>query len=323
MRKFIKTFSKIVSFLWILLIFIPIAIIYTLSKQVPSRFYKELNLIDYETPLTRDYFEIESVLEMETYDKDSRVKVYKTSSIYDTFNHRFVKSIAVDENENVAVLQEHYPGIAGVSIFNRDWNFICGYTIIWWEGEYIEWNSECLNIVKSNNRFVSIDIDNDTFALGYPVNESFYPYAQNEYNFKGGTLKLANKEDEEDIKRGIEVGLTLGKLDVGQSVVIQQGLVLGVEGIEGTDKLILRCADYKRKGKSPILVKLRKPTQDMRVDLPTIGVKTVENAYQSGFSGIAIHEGNTLVVNQEEVVALANKYKMFIKAITPTEYDIC
>ena len=196
MRKFIKTFSKIVSFLWILLIFIPIAIIYTLFKQVPSRFYKELNLIDYETPLTRDYFKIESVLEMETYDKDSRVKVYKTSSIYDTFNHRFVKSIAVDENENVAVLQEHYPGIAGVSIFDRDWNFICGYTIIWWEGEYIEWNSECLNIVKSNNRFVSIDIDNDTFNLGHPVNESFYPYARNEYSFKGGTLKLANKDDE-------------------------------------------------------------------------------------------------------------------------------
>lgn len=137
------------------------------------------------------------------------------------------------------------------------------------------------------------------------------------------TKQKPSKEDEQDIKRGIEVGFTLGRLDVGQSVVIQQGLVLGVEGIEGTDKLIIRCADYKRKGKSPILVKLRKPTQDMRVDLPTIGIKTIENAHKSGFSGIAIHEGNTLIVNQEEVVKLADKYKMFIKAITPTEYDIC
>ena len=104
---------------------------------------------------------------------------------------------------------------------------------------------------------------------------------------------------------------------------MQQGLVLGLEGIEGTDKLIIRCKDYKRQGKAPILVKLRKPEQDMRVDLPTIGVKTVENAYQSGFKGIAIHAGNTLIVNEKETINLANKYKMFIKAITPTEYDIC
>ncbi len=137
------------------------------------------------------------------------------------------------------------------------------------------------------------------------------------------TKQKPTKEDENDIKRGIEVGLTLGRLDVGQSVVIQQGLVLGVEGIEGTDKLITRCSEYKRKGKNPILVKLRKPQQDMRVDLPTIGIKTIENAHNSGFSGIAIHTGNTLIVNQEEVVKLANKYKMFIKGITPTEYNIC
>ena len=132
-----------------------------------------------------------------------------------------------------------------------------------------------------------------------------------------------SKEDEEDIRRGVEVAFNLGKLDVGQSVVTQQGLVLGLEGIEGTDKLIIRCKDYKRKGKAPILVKLRKPEQDMRIDLPTIGVKTIENAHNSGFSGIAIHEGNTLIVNQEEVVKLANKYKMFIKSINPAEYDIC
>ena len=137
------------------------------------------------------------------------------------------------------------------------------------------------------------------------------------------TKEKPSKEDNEDIRRGIEVATTLGRLDVGQAVVIQQGLVLGVEGIEGTDKLILRCNDYKRKGKSPVLVKLRKPQQDMRVDLPTIGMKTVENAHKSGFKGIAVHAGNTLVVNQEETVKLANKYKMFIIGVTPSEYGVC
>ena len=135
------------------------------------------------------------------------------------------------------------------------------------------------------------------------------------------TKVAPSKEDEEDIRRGIEVASTLGRLDVGQSTVIQQGLVLGVEGIEGTDKLILRCSDYKRKGKAPILVKLRKPQQDMRIDLPTIGTLTVENAYKSGFKGIAIHAGNTLIVNKDETISLANKYKMFIKAIIPSEYE--
>lgn len=135
------------------------------------------------------------------------------------------------------------------------------------------------------------------------------------------TKKKPDKEDEEDIRRGVEVATALGKLDVGQSVVIQQGLVLGVEGIEGTDKLILRCSDYKRKGKQPVLVKMRKPQQDMRIDLPTIGVKSIENAYKSGYKGLAVHAGNTLIVNQPEVVALADKYGMFIKGINPAEYE--
>ncbi|MCM1324478.1 MAG: UDP-2,3-diacylglucosamine diphosphatase LpxI [Acetobacter sp.] len=137
------------------------------------------------------------------------------------------------------------------------------------------------------------------------------------------TKKKTDKDDEEDIRRGVEVAFELGRLDIGQSVVIQQGLVLGVEGVEGTDKLICRCADYARKGKSPVLVKLRKPQQDMRIDLPTIGTKTIENAHLSGFKGIAVHAGNTLIVNEEEVIKLANKYGMFIKGIIPAEYGKC
>ncbi len=137
------------------------------------------------------------------------------------------------------------------------------------------------------------------------------------------TKKSPNNEDEEDIRRGIEVASVLGRLDVGQSVIVQQGLVLGLEGIEGTDKLILRCADYKRKGKEPILVKLRKPQQDFRIDLPTIGINTIENAHKSGLKGIAVHAGNTLIVNEKEVIKLADKYGIFIEGIIPSEYSSC
>lgn len=120
-----------------------------------------------------------------------------------------------------------------------------------------------------------------------------------------------------DIARGADVASVLGKLDVGQSVVVQQGLVLGVEGIEGTDELIRRCGAYRRKGDGGVLVKIRKPNQDMRIDLPTIGVRTVENAHNSGLRGIAVHAGNALVVGEEDVVRLADKYKMFIVGINP------
>lgn len=123
-----------------------------------------------------------------------------------------------------------------------------------------------------------------------------------------------------DIKRGVEVAMELGRLDVGQSVIVQQGLVLGLEGIEGTDRLIKRCAEYKRKGDGGVLVKLRKPQQDMRIDLPTIGTFTIQNAKDSGLRGIAVHAGNGLIVDESEVIKLANKEGLFIIGINPADY---
>lgn len=122
-----------------------------------------------------------------------------------------------------------------------------------------------------------------------------------------------------DIRRGMEVASELGRLDIGQAVIVQQGLVLGVEGIEGTDELIRRCGDYRRKGDGGVLVKLRKPQQDMRIDLPTIGARTVERAHESGLRGIAVHTGNGLIVDEAEVIRLADKYGLFVMGVTPGE----
>lgn len=133
------------------------------------------------------------------------------------------------------------------------------------------------------------------------------------------TKHKPDKQALADISRGVEVARELGKLDVGQAVIVQQGLVLGVEGIEGTDKLIERCGTYQRKGVGGVLVKLRKPQQDMRIDLPTIGTKTIENLHSTGMRGIAIHAGNALIVNEAEVIALADKYSMFICGIEPED----
>ena len=134
-----------------------------------------------------------------------------------------------------------------------------------------------------------------------------------------GTV-LPTSADERDITRGFEVAKLLGKADVGQSVIVQQGLVLAVEGIEGTDELIRRCGEYRRKGCGGVLVKLRKPQQDMRIDLPTIGPRSVERAKASGLRGIAVHAGNGLIVDEAEVIRLADKYGIFVMGVNPGDY---
>lgn len=122
-----------------------------------------------------------------------------------------------------------------------------------------------------------------------------------------------------DIARGIAVVRALGAVDVGQGAVVQQGLVLGVEAIEGTDALLARCAGLRREGPGGVLVKLVKPGQDRRLDLPTIGPVTVQGAVAAGLSGIAIEAGGTILVNRPATVAAADAAGLFLLALHPDE----
>lgn len=118
-----------------------------------------------------------------------------------------------------------------------------------------------------------------------------------------------------DIERGQEVLQCLSSADVGQAIVVQQGLVLGIEAIEGTDGLIERASVLKRSGLGGVLVKFSKPQQEKRVDLPTIGVETIRRVAAAGLRGIAIEAGRTLIVNAEEVKELAAKNNLFVIGI--------
>lgn len=122
-----------------------------------------------------------------------------------------------------------------------------------------------------------------------------------------------------DVRRGIEVARGLGALDVGQSVVVQQGIVLGVEAIEGTDALLRRCAELRRPGPGGVLVKIAKPGQERRVDLPTVGIATVEAAAAAGLRGIAVEASGTLIVARDEVVARADALGLFLIGVAPDE----
>ena len=103
----------------------------------------------------------------------------------------------------------------------------------------------------------------------------------------------------------------LSDLDIGQSIVIQQQNVIGIECFEGTEKLIERCSKLKYKyGEKPILIKLKKINQTRKADLPTVGPDTIEQLYKAGFSGLVVDAENCLVLSVEKLIDLSNGFSM-------------
>ncbi|MEM6538343.1 MAG: UDP-2,3-diacylglucosamine diphosphatase LpxI [Pseudomonadota bacterium] len=134
-------------------------------------------------------------------------------------------------------------------------------------------------------------------------------------------------EDRADIKKAARLIAALGPYDVGQAAVVSQGLVLAIEAAEGTDAMLDRCAALppalKGDAAQPrgVLVKRPKPGQELRIDLPTIGTKTIEKASRAGLAGIAIEAGHALVMGTDEVRAKANDAGIFIYGFTPEELE--
>ncbi|CAO5676100.1 MAG: UDP-2,3-diacylglucosamine pyrophosphatase LpxI [Holosporales bacterium] len=120
-------------------------------------------------------------------------------------------------------------------------------------------------------------------------------------------------EDEEDINTGIHILKEISKLDIGQAVIIERGLVLGIEAIEGTKALIERILPLKRTNEFGVLVKMAKINQSFKADLPTIGVETIESVHQSKLKGIAIESHGTQILNREAVIQKSNDYGLFLK----------
>ena len=115
-----------------------------------------------------------------------------------------------------------------------------------------------------------------------------------------------------DIQRGIDVARALGAVDVGQGCIVQQGLVLAVEAVEGTDAMIARCSTLARPGPGGVLVKLVKPGQDRRADLPTIGPDTMRHAAAAGLRGVAFEAGGTILAEREASIAAADQAGLFL-----------
>ena len=127
--------------------------------------------------------------------------------------------------------------------------------------------------------------------------------------------KLPSKHDEIDIELGMQVIKSLSDLDIGQSVIAADGYVLGIEAAEGTDALIRRCELLRKTERGGVLVKMAKLTQDMRLDLPTIGPDTIFYLAKHGYNGLAIQKSGVIIVKPLETLSLLNEHDLFIRYI--------
>jgi DUF1009 family protein len=118
-----------------------------------------------------------------------------------------------------------------------------------------------------------------------------------------------------DIAFGWDLAKEMGRLDVGQSVSVKDRAVLAVEAIEGTDRAIARAGDLCRSG-GFVVVKVAKPQQDMRFDVPTVGGNTIETMRKAGGRVLAIETGKTIILDQADTIALADRYGISIVALS-------
>jgi DUF1009 family protein len=128
------------------------------------------------------------------------------------------------------------------------------------------------------------------------------------------TRRPPTPREQSDITFGLELAREMGRLDVGQSVAVKERAVLAVEAIEGTDRAIARAGELCRSG-GFVVVKVAKPQQDMRFDVPTVGRTTIQSLHQAGGRVLAIEAGKTILIDQEETVALADKHGLTIVAL--------
>lgn len=135
------------------------------------------------------------------------------------------------------------------------------------------------------------------------------------------------RADREAISAAIRGALVLGSLDAGQACVAVGKRIVALEGAEGTDMMLQRVADLRKigrikVGRGGVLVKLAKPGQELRADLPTIGMATVENAARAGLKGIAVHADNALISDFEATCARADEEGVFLIGIDPDNLQV-
>ena len=124
-----------------------------------------------------------------------------------------------------------------------------------------------------------------------------------------------------DVRFGWEIAKDMGRLDIGQTIVVNETVVVAVEAVEGTDECIQRAGELCRRGGFTV-IKVAKPQQDRRFDVPTIGLKTIQTMHESGGRVLAIEAGQTILLDEPEVVELANRLGITIISLNADELHL-
>ena len=164
---------------------------------------------------------------------------------------------------------------------------------------------------KGDDKLLKI-ISNFFFDKGFPLFnwknecEDLFTEKINLTNLKPTKYSIQNRD------KGIEIFRIIGNADVGQSLIIQNQLVLGIEAAEGTDELINRCFNYKKSGDKGILIKFSKNQQHTELDLPTIGLNTFINVKKNNYEGVFIEKNQCVIVNKEKIIDYCNNKSLFL-----------
>ncbi len=129
------------------------------------------------------------------------------------------------------------------------------------------------------------------------------------------TKAKPSKKDLLNMNKGLDIFRIIGYSDIGQSLIIQNQLILGIESAEGTDELIKRCDSYKKHGDKGILLKLSKYTQHNELDLPTIGIDTVKKLKYYNYSGLFVEKNKCIILYKSEVVNYCNENNLFLSTV--------
>lgn len=117
----------------------------------------------------------------------------------------------------------------------------------------------------------------------------------------------------DDVSFGMRIAKAVALLDIGQTVAVKDKVIVGIEAFEGTDNLIRRAGRVAKKGIT--VVKVSKPNQDMRFDVPVVGLRTVKSCVRAQARCLAIEAGKTMFIDQTESIALANRKNLVIMAV--------
>jgi UDP-2,3-diacylglucosamine hydrolase len=128
------------------------------------------------------------------------------------------------------------------------------------------------------------------------------------------TKRKPNKSEKEDIDFGFQVAKELGRLDIGQCVVVKKKTILAVEAIEGTDAAIRRGGGLAREG--AVVVKVSKPNQDLRFDVPAVGLGTVKTMGEVKAAALAVESGKTLLFDKDEMITYADYLRIVVVSVS-------